>query len=122
MRSLFLCLAVIAAFISAPMLAAEMTVTGELVDHACYQGRGAADGTGAGHASCAQTCAKKGQQVALVTEGGDVYLLAGEVVADSNSSLVPHMGHVVEVTGDITEADGSKTITTDTIKHISVAG
>ena len=122
MRSLFLCLAVIAAFISTPMLAAEMTVTGELVDHACYQGRGAEEGTGAAHASCAQTCAKKGQQVALVTEGGDVYFLAGEVISDSNAGLVPHMGHVVEITGDITEADGAKTITTGAIKHISVAG
>ena len=115
---IFTALAVVA---SVPALAAEMTVTGELVDHACYTGRGAEAGSGSGHAACAKGCAQKGQAVALVTEGGDVYMLSGAVTADTNAALVNHMSHIVEITGDVTEADGVKTIATDAIKHIAVA-
>jgi len=100
-------------------LAAEMTVTGELVDHACYTKRGAEDGSGSGHAQCAKDCAMKGMPVALVTAGGDVYMLAGGVTSDNNAALVPHMSHTVEVTGDVSESGSVKTITADAIKHIS---
>ena len=100
-------------------LAAEMTVTGELVDHACYTKRGAEDGSGSGHAQCAKDCAMKGMPVALVTDGGDVYMLSGGVTADNNAALVPHMSHTVEVTGDVSESGSVKTITADAIKHIS---
>ena len=102
-----------------PALAAEMTVTGELVDHACYTKRGAENGSGSGHAQCAKDCAMKGMPVALVTASGDVYMVAGSVTTDNNASLVPHMSHTVEVMGEVSEAGGVKTITTDAIKHIS---
>jgi hypothetical protein len=100
-------------------LAAEMTVTGELVDHACYTKRGAEKGSGSAHAQCAKDCAMKGMPVALVTSGGDVYMLAGGVTADNNAALAPHMSHTVEVTGDVSEAGGVKTITADAVKHVS---
>ena len=102
-----------------PALAAEMTVTGELVDHACYTKRGAENGSGSGHAQCAKDCAMKGMPVALVTASGDVYMVAGSVTTDNNAALVPHMSHTVEVMGEVSEAGGVKTITTDAIKHIS---
>ena len=121
MRRLVLMLAAIAVIAAAPALAAEMTVTGELVDHACYTNRGAENGSGAGHTACAKACAQKGQSVALVTESGDVYMLAGAVIADSNAALVAHMSHTVEVTGDVSEAGGVKTITTGAVKHISAS-
>ena len=57
---------------------------------------GAENGSGAGHAACAKACAQKGQSVALVTESGDVYMLAGAVIADSNAALVAHMSHTVD--------------------------
>ena len=44
MRRFVLMLAAIAVIAAAPALAAEMTVTGELVDHACYTNRGAENG------------------------------------------------------------------------------
>ena len=119
MRRFVLMLAALAVVAGAPTMAAEMTVTGELVDHACYTNRGPEDGAGAAHASCAQACAQKGQAVALVTESGDVYMLAGAVISDSNAALVPHMSHTVELTGDVSEADGVKTITTGAVKHVS---
>jgi len=102
-----------------PALAAEMTVTGELVDHACYTKRGAEDGSGSGHAQCAKDCAMKGMPVALVTANGDVYMVAGSVTTDNNAALAPHMSHTVEIMGEVSEAGGVKTITTAAIKHIS---
>ena len=121
MRRFVLMLAAIAVVASTPALVAEMTVTGELVDHACCTNRGAENGFGTGHAACAKACVQEGQPVALVTESGDVYMLAGAVTADSNAALVAHMSHTVEVTGEVSEADGVKTITTCAVKHISAS-
>jgi hypothetical protein len=118
MRRFMLVLAVMAVA-AAPAAAAEMTVTGELVDHACYTKRGAEDGSGSGHAACAKKCAMGGQPVALVTADGEIYMLAGAVTADNNAALANHMSHTVEITGDVTESGGMKTITTDAVKHIS---
>ena len=42
---------------------------------------------------------------------------AGTFGADS--AVVPHMSHTVEVTGEVTEADGVKTVTTDAVKHVA---
>ena len=120
MRRLMLVLTVLAFVgVTLPALAAEMTVTGELVDHACYTKRGAEDGSGSGHAACAKDCAMKGMPVALVTSSGDIYMLAGGVTADNNAALAPHMSHTVEITGDVMESGGVKTITTGAVKHIS---
>ena len=121
MRRLVLMVAAIAfvGIAAVPALADEMTITGELIDHTCYTKRGAEDGSGSGHAQCAKDCAMKGMPVALVTAGGDVYMLAGSVTSDNNAALVPHMSHTVELTGDVSESDGVKTITTDAVKHIS---
>ena len=102
-----------------PALASEITVTGELVDHVCFASRGADDGAGHDHAACAKSCASNGQPVALVTENGDVYKLAGTVTDDNNAALVPHMSHTVEVTGELGEVDGIPTITTEAVKHVS---
>ena len=102
-----------------PVLGAEMTVTGELVDHACFVRSGPEGGAGESHEACAVACAQTGQPVALVTENGDVYLLAGQVTVDTNADLVPHMSHTVEVTGEVTDSDGVKTITTDAVKPIA---
>jgi len=104
----FAALAFVAA-IAAPALA-QTVVKGELVDHACYTGKGPQAGAGAGHAACAQACAKKGMQVALVAADG-VYMVAGAITAESNKALVPHMSHTVELTGAVSEKEGVKTIT-----------
>jgi hypothetical protein len=94
-------------------LAAPTTVTGILVDKACYT-KDKANTTNAHKGmgdTCAQDCAKKGQQVALVTTTGDVYDVTGEVAADMNAKLVPHMSHTMALTGEVTDVKGVKTIT-----------
>ena len=65
-------------------------------------------------ATCAQDCAKKGQQVSLVTKTGEVYDVKGEVAADMNAKLVSHMSHTVALTGEVTDVKGVKTITVAT--------
>ena len=94
-------------------IAAPTTVTGVLVDKGCYT-KDKANTTmahkGMGD-TCAADCAKKGNQVALVTSTGDVYDVKGEVAADMNAKLVPHMSHTVTLTGEVTDVKGVKTIT-----------
>lgn len=119
MRRCFAAAAAAAAFvvaIGAPAFAGEMTVKGELIDQACYTKD--AKNVGEAHQSCATTCAKKGSPVALLTSDG-VYTITGDLTKDNNAQLVPHMSHIMEVTGDVTEKDGKKMIAATAIKMIS---
>jgi hypothetical protein len=56
-----------------PALAAD-TLTGEIVDMACYVGH-PATGHGPGHRKCAEVCLKKGMPMGLLTEDKQLYLL-----------------------------------------------
>src|SRR5690349_13688817 len=51
--------------------------------------------------TCATECAKKGNQVALVTKSGEVYqvMAMGALAGEKNAKLVPHMSHTVTLTG-----------------------
>lgn len=111
----------VAAFVVAlgvPAFAKTETIKGELVDQACYT-KDHAKNVGESHKECAVTCAKKGQTVALVTEDGKVYSVAGELAAEKNAKMVAHMSHIVEITGDVSEKDGKMTITADSVKMLS---
>ena len=104
----------VAAFIAslgAPVLARTETVTGELVDQACYMKD--KRNVGASHKECAETCARKGQPVAIVTAEGKVYQVTGALAAENNAKLVPHLAHTVEITGDVSEKNGKMTIAGD---------
>ena len=65
--------AVLFAWLAAPAVAAD-TVTGEVVDLACYLPH-PQTGQGASHRKCAETCAKKGLPIGIVTDDKQVYLL-----------------------------------------------
>ena len=119
MRRVLVVLIAVVLVNTVPALASEVTVTGELVDHVCFSRSGVDGGAGPDHAACAQSCASNGQPVALVTDSGDVYRLAGTVTDDNNAALVPHMSHTVEVTGELGEVDGIPTITADAVTHVS---
>ena len=93
-------------------LAAPQTVTGQVIDLACYtldkanttnvhRGRGY---------TCGQACAKEGFAVGLLTGDGKVYQITGGLAADKNAKLVQHMSHAVTITGDVGEKDGVATI------------
>lgn len=119
MRKLFAGLTA-AAFVlalGAPAFAKTETIKGELVDQGCYT-KDHAKNVGASHQECAQTCAKKGLPVALVTDAGKVYTVTGDLAANSNAKLVAHMSHTVELTGDVTEKDGKMTIAAADLKMV----
>ena len=109
-----------AAFIvalSAPAFAKDMTVKGEVVDQTCYMKDHAKKGEA--HTECATTCAKKGAPMAILTDDGKLYQITGGLAADNNAKLVAHVGHIVEVTGDVTEKDGKMMIAADSLKMVS---
>ncbi len=120
MRRLLAALA-LGAVAVAPVLAATETVTGTIVDQSCYL-KDKANNAGVDHKmpadvpGCATACAKKGRPMALLTTDGKVYTIAGGLAADSNAKLVGHIGHKVEVTGDVVTKEGASTITAADLK------
>jgi hypothetical protein len=105
-----------AAFVAAvPSFAADVTITGELVDQGCYLKDKTAN-RGVVHQDCATNCAMKGQSVALVTDAGQVYAVTGDMTKDNNVVLAPHMSHRVVLTGEVSEKDGKKVINATNLK------
>ena len=96
------------------VVAADMTVKGEVVDVACSVAKKEA-GKGAGHANCALVCAKKGQPVGILTADA-VYTVVGDYAANSNAKLLDFVARNVVVTGEVTEKDGVKSINVKSIK------
>jgi hypothetical protein len=108
--------------ISAPASAKTMTVKGQVVDEGCSlkeMGQKGGDHEKAEEmAQCAIDCAKRGEPVALLTADGKVYRIAGGLAANNNAKLVPHMNHIVEITGDVTEKDGKVQIAANELKMV----
>ena len=111
--------------LSVPAVAKTETVKGRIVDMSCYN-MDKEHNAGKDHkmksgdtADCATACAKMGRPMALLTDDGKVYELTGGLAADKNAKIVPHVSHVVEVTGDVTEKDGKMAISADSLKMVS---
>jgi hypothetical protein len=109
--------------LSVPAFAKTETVKGQLVDESCYAkdmaGKKPGTKIAGEEAECAASCAKQGNQVALVTDDGKIYQVAGGLAANKNEKLVPHMAHTVEITGDVMEMGGKLMIHADTLKMVS---
>jgi hypothetical protein len=60
-----------------------------------------------------------GLPVALLTDDGKVYTITGDLAAQNNAKLVPHMSHKVELTGDVTDKGGAMTIAATSLKMVS---
>lgn len=99
---------------SASILAADITVKGEVVDVACATKKGDG-GKGDAHAACAMACAKKGMPVGILTADA-IYEVTGEWAANSNAKLLDFVAKQVEVTGEVTEKDGKKLLAVKSIK------
>jgi hypothetical protein len=110
--------AVFGVALSAPAFLKTESVTGQLIDLACYAQDKA--NTGNQHKNrgliCAQACAREGFPVGLLTAAGRVYQVTGSLAADSNAKLAPHMAHTVTLTGDVSEKDGQLTIAASNLK------
>jgi hypothetical protein len=126
MRKMFAGLAAVAFVIvlTGTTFAKTETVKGKIVDETCYKMD--KSNSSVDHKmpkgdtkDCAIGCAKAGRPMAVLTDDGKVYELAGGLAADKNAKIVPHVGHTVEVTGDVMDHDGKMMITADTLKMIS---
>src|ERR1700720_100598 len=92
---------IVAAFVvalGAPAFAATQTITGQLIDQTCYKLDKSK--TGVDHKmpkgdtkDCAIGCVKGGKPVALLTSDGKLYTVTGDLAADNNAKLVPHLSH-----------------------------
>jgi len=80
----------------------EVTVTGEVLDMACYLDHGA---QGAKHADCAKKCIGSGLPVGLKSTDGKTYLLIGEHMP-ANDELAKHAAETITVRGKLVERDG----------------
>ena len=112
--------ALVLAFV-APAFAKTETVTGQLIDLLCYSQN--SENTGNAHRNkgyvCAQACAREGFPVAILTSDGKVYQVTGDLAAESNAKLVPHMSQMVTLTGDVSENSGITMIAASNLTVIS---
>jgi hypothetical protein len=109
--------------LGAPAFAKEETVKGQIVDQTCYLKEKAAnpgkDPVAGEDPQCALDCAKKGAPMALLTADGKVYTITGDLAANMNAKIVPHVLHTVEISGEVTTKDGKQTINGASLKMIS---
>jgi type 1 fimbria pilin len=95
----------------------EVTIKGEVVDQPCFEGKNGARGEG--HKACALSCAKRGNQLAVVEDSTNaVYSITGDYAANKNEKLIPFVAEMVEVKGTVTEKDGKKWLAVSSIKKI----
>ena len=115
--SIFVILAAIA--MALPTMATQkVTVTGEVIDSACFVKMGA---SGAGHRECAQTCADNGIPLALLEADTEqlIWLASSASMQSPNADLRAHASHTVRITGEYAERGGVKILVIDQIEHVS---
>jgi hypothetical protein len=92
----------------------EVTVKGEVIDQPCYDKGGK---KGEDHKACALSCAKRGNQLAILEDGSNtVYSITGDYAANKNEKLISYVAESVEVKGTVTEKDGKKWLNVTSIK------
>jgi hypothetical protein len=93
------------------------SVTGEVIDMACYFQDGA---SGPGHAECARMCIASGLPVGLKAKDGTIYVLIGKQVPPSpqpsakheslNAQLASYAAKIVTISGTIVSKNGVNVI------------
>jgi hypothetical protein len=102
------------ATLGVPAFAKTETVTGQVVDQECYLREKKVDTD----KTCAVECAKSGKPMALLTSDGKVYEITGGLAANKNEKLIAHVLHTVEITGDVSEAAGKRSIAANALKMV----
>ncbi len=82
--------------------AGEVTVTGEVLDMACYLDHGA---MGEKHADCAKKCIESGLPVGIKGTDGKTYLIIGEH-KPMNKQLAAYAAKTITVRGKAVSRDG----------------
>ncbi len=92
----------------------SMTVSGEVLDMACYMSKGA---HGDSHKDCAAMCIKGGSPMGVLTSDGKVYLLIeNHDKADAYAEAKKHAGEQVTVTGNYYERSGMQGLVVNEVK------
>jgi hypothetical protein len=83
------------------------SITGEVIDTSCYMKKGA---KGAAHAKCAETCAKAGAPLSLLTDEDKVVFLVGakDPGPGANPALMEYVAKRVAIDGVWYERGGTK--------------
>jgi hypothetical protein len=94
---------------------AEVTVTGEVIDSACYIKSGA---RGESHRVCAQKCGDAGIPLALVEDatGTVVWIASVDDMETPNAKLRPFAGRRVTIVGTWAERGGAKILLFHSVK------
>ena len=94
----------------------DVTLTGEVLDLACYLGHGA---KGTEHAGCAVKCAEMGQPIGLSASDGKVYLLLADHADSSAFTKTKALaGKKVEIKGEVAAKDGMNALTVHAVKSL----
>jgi len=93
----------------------EKTITGQVVDPACYISMGL---KGESHVQCATACAKAGQAFGILDEkNGVLYqVIEGAPTTDPNKLLWDHVEQNVTVKGTVFHKDGMNAIVPTEVK------
>ena len=106
--------AAVFAWLASPAMAAD-TVTGEVVDLACYLPH--PDMKGASHRKCAETCAKKGMPLGLLTDDKQVYvLLEDHQNPDGYAKAIGAAATTITVEGTKVNQGGMSGIVVESVK------
>lgn len=90
------------------------SVTGEVIDSACYIKSGS---KGEGHAKCAQSCAESGIPLAILEDGTNkvVWVASKADMETPNDKLKPYAGKKVTVKGTWAERGGAKLLVVESV-------
>jgi len=91
------------------------SVTGEVIDSACYIKDGS---KGESHRGCVQSCADAGVPLAILEDGTQkvVWLASKEDMDTPNKQLKPYAGRKVTVKGAWAERGGAKILLVDSVE------
>jgi hypothetical protein len=116
MRTLSIFVTLAALAWAAPMVRAADTITGEVVDLACYLPH-PAQSHGTSHKKCAETCLKKGMPIGLVTDDKQVYvLLEDHENAKAYGLLKDKAAETVTVEGEKVNQGGTQGFVVEAVK------
>ena len=97
--------------------APQVTLTGEVVDSACYIKSGA---RGESHRACAQKCGDAGIPLVLVEDGTGtvVWIASVDDMETPNAKLRPFAGRRVTIAGSWAERGGAKILLLRSVKAV----
>jgi hypothetical protein len=91
-----------------------VTITGQVVDIACFVGH---NSSGQKHAKCAEACARAGNPLAVLDPAsGRLYLPISMNHKNPNEKLLPFIEKKVKVTGSMIEKAGLRGIAIDKVE------